>query len=297
MENWDDYRLILSLHRGKTLRNAAQFLALNHSTVSRRLATLNHKYGTQVFESTAKGYDLTPLGSKLLSTALKIESFAIEGKRLEHAQSIDVSGRINLSIPPAIGQYLLLDELSEFQKQYPQVSLNIQTSYLLADLDNCESDVVVRVSNKPSEHLVGHRLFPIALSYYASKSYLKNNQVSDYKWITNTTDESRASWIAQSPFPLADISLKVEDLVLRHYAAAQGHGMIMGACYIADNMNELTRINQDYTFPHQDIWVLTHPDLRHVPRIKALVAYLVKVLRDKHTLIRGQTPFIQPQCK
>ena len=73
MENWDDYRLILSLHRGKTLRNAAQSLALNHSTVSRRLATLNHKYGTQVFESTAKGYNLTPLGSKLLSTALKIE--------------------------------------------------------------------------------------------------------------------------------------------------------------------------------------------------------------------------------
>ena len=289
MENWDDYRLILALYRGQTLRNAAKQLALNHSTVSRRLDNLKLKYGADVFEAMPSGYKLTNLGQSLLRTALKIESFTLDDKRLKRAQDVDLTGNINLSIPPVIGQFLLLDNLHKFQQLYPQISLNIQTSYQLTDIDKCESDIVIRISNQPSEHLVGHRLFPIMLSYYASRQYLQDHAIDNYQWITSITDNTKANWISDSPFPNAKVSLKVEDLVLRHYAAAQNYGMIMGACYIADSMSELVRIDQDNIFPYQDIWVLTHPDLKKVPRIKTLMVYLVQALREKRQLICGET--------
>ena len=286
MENWDDYRLILALHRGKTLRNAAQQLTLNHSTVSRRLASLNQKYGSDIFDLSPKGYVLTALGQSLLLSAEKIEQFVFDDNRLKRVHQPDLTGEINLSIPPAIGQYLLLDELHSFQQQYPQITLNVQTSYQIVNLDRCEADVVIRVSNQPSEHLVGHRLFPIMLSYYASKQYLMDNSVGDYQWITSTANLT-PSWIEQSPYPTANIAIRIEDLVLRHHAAAQGQGMILGACYIADSMVNLQRIDNKKTFPHQDIWVLTHPDLKQVPRIKLLMTFLTKALRAKEKLING----------
>jgi DNA-binding transcriptional LysR family regulator len=288
MENWDDYRLILALHRGKTLRNAAQQLALNHSTVSRRLASLNQKYGADVFDLTPKGYVIATLGEGLLHSAEQIELLSINDNRLKRAQQLDYAGQINVSIPPAIGQFLLLKELHDFQKQYPKISLNIQTSYQIADLDKCEADVAIRVSDQPSEHLVGHRLFPIALSYYASKQYLLNTDVDEYQWITNIYNHNKPNWIEHSPFPNASISMRIEDLVLRHYAAAQGFGMTMGACYIADSVSELQRIDENIVFPHQDIWILTHPDLRDVPRVKLLMAFLSNTLRSKQKLITGK---------
>lgn len=287
MENWDDYRLILALSRGKTLRAAAQQLALNHSTVSRRLASLNQKYGSDVFDLTPKGYVITASGKTLLSSAEKIEQLTINDNRLKKAHQLDIAGEINLSIPPAIGQFLLLTELHNFQKQYPQITLNIQTSYQLANLDRSEADIVVRVSDMPCQHLVGHRLFPIALSYYANPQYLAEKNHTDYQWLTNINNGTRPSWIESSPYPNASIAMRIEDLVLRHYAAAQGQGMTMGACYIAESISGLQRIDENILFPHQDIWVLTHPDLRDVPRIKLLMTFLTQSLRAKEPLISG----------
>lgn len=288
MDNWDDYRLILALHRGKTLRNAAQQLELNHSTVSRRLASLNQKFGSDVFDFTQKGYVITSSGKTLLASAEKIEQLTINDNRLKKVHQTDLSGDINLSIPPAIGQFLLLEELYQFQKQYPQINLNMQTSYQLANLDKSEADIVIRVSNQPSEHLVGHRLFPIALSYYASQQYLINKKEKSFQWITNIPSAGKPTWIDNSPYPNAKIVMRIEDLVLRHYAAAQGQGMIMGACYIAESIDGLQRIEPNRVFPHQDIWVLTHPDLRNVPRIKRLMEFLTQALRAKEKLITGQ---------
>jgi hypothetical protein len=81
--------------------------------------------------------------------------------------------------------------------------------------------------------------------------------------------------------------MRIEDLVLRHIAAAQGHGMILGACYIADSINELQRFKENNLIPHLNIWVLTHPDLKQVPRIKLLMSFLTKALRAKEALISG----------
>lgn len=286
MENWDDYRLILAVYRGKTLRNAAQQLALNHSTVSRRLANLNQKYGADIFDLTPKGYALTASGKTLLTSAEKIEQLTLSDNRLKKTHQLELAGEINLSIPPAIGQYLLLEELHNFQQQHPEIILNMQTSYQLANLDKSEADVVIRVSNQPSEHLVGHRLFPIALSYYASAQYLSTRHETEYQWLTNIG--ARPAWIENSPYPNASIAMRIEDLVLRHYAAAQGQGMTMGACYIADSIKGLRRIDKNMVFPHQDIWVLTHPDLRNVPRIKLLMTFLTNSLRMKEKLISGK---------
>lgn len=287
MNNWDDYRLILAIHRGKTLRNAAQQLNINHTTVARRLVSLNQRLGAAVAEPTSAGYALTTLGESLLSSAEQIEALAINDQRLHRTGQIDLTGNIRLSLPPAILQFLLLDELREFQMQHPNINLNIETSYQLANLDTCEADVVIRVSNEPSEHLVGHRLFPVAVNYFADKQYLDNTDTEHYQWITATYDDEQPAWIAHSPFPEAKVGLRIDDLVLRHQASAQGHGLVLGACYIAESFDNLRPVADSAPFPYQDIWVLTHPDFIKIPRIKTLMSYLTDTLRMKKGLIIG----------
>ncbi|MBE0368731.1 LysR family transcriptional regulator [Pseudoalteromonas aurantia] len=287
MENWDDYRLILALHRGKTLRGAAEILTLNHSTVSRRVLALKNKYNADVFESNQSGFVLTCFGKTLLHSAQEIEKLILSDLRREQSVNADLSGNIHLSVPPAIAQFLIFDALHDFQLQHKNISLHVHTSYSLADLDRSEADVVVRVSNTPDEHLVGHRLFPIYLGYYASEAYLQAKECSQYQWITNVYQQAAPTWIAQSPFPDAPIGFTIEDLVLRHYAALKGQGMILGACYIADTLG-LKRLNTQSLMIHQDIWVLTHPDLKDVPRIRALMRFLTHAIRQKKPLIFGE---------
>ena len=289
MNDWDDYRLVLAIHKGKTLRNAAHELGVNHSTVSRRLAVLNKKYGTELVRKTPTGLSLSPLGEKLLVSAHKIESLVIQDKRFERAQQLESEGDISVSVPPPIMQFLLLDDLMHFQQTHPRIRLNIHSSYKLANLDECEADVVIRVSNTPDEHLVGYRLFSVATQYYAAKDYLKNTPTDRYQWITNTDSGGRPDWIQRSPYPDAKIGPCISDLTLRHQAANSGHGMIRGACYIAHNFNNLVSLAGTEPEAFQQIWVLSHPDLAHIDRIQVLKKYLTDALKSKKALLTGES--------
>lgn len=291
MDNWDDYRIVLALHRGKTLRNAAQQLCMNHSTVSRRLASLNQGYPTAIFEASPRGYQLTETGLHLLESAQQMEALIIQDQRYKRVgelhQPATLTGKISLSIPPPIMQFLLLEELYEFQRTYPLIRLDIHTSYQIVDLDRCEADIVIRVSNQPAEHLVGKRLFPVALNFYANPSYLQHTPEEHYHWITAPFQQHSPEWIADSPYPLAKPVIGIDDLVMRHYAAAQGQGLVRGACYIAQALTDLQVIEGSKPIPFQDIWILTHPDLRKIPRIQCLMDFLAQKLRQKRSVITG----------
>ena len=114
MKDWDNYRLILALHRTGTLRGAALWLNINHSTVSRRLAWLNKEYEVEVFERTVNGYRTTSLGNQLVTAAERIEEITLATERRKRARATSLSGEINLSVPPPIAQHLLMQTFNQF---------------------------------------------------------------------------------------------------------------------------------------------------------------------------------------
>lgn len=283
---WDDYRLILALHRQGTLRATARALGVNHSTVSRRLAALS----SDIFEKTSDGYRLIGKGLAALEAAKLMEGAILEAERKARAGPDQISGHVTLSIPQAFGQFLLLDDFAVFRKTHPAIKLTIKTSYAFADLDRSEADIVIRSTDNPPDHLVGRRLFPYYVAHYAAPDYLAMTPPEDRVWITLSDGDQRPDWIDRSPFPEAKVSMAMDDPTMRHRAALAGHGMISGACYMDDPNLGLVRLPGTVPRPKQDIWVLTHPDLRETPRIKLVMRFLINALISKRDLIEGKRP-------
>ena len=55
------------------MRRAAALLGVNHSTVSRRIDTLEARLQARVFERLASGYLMTSAGEEMLASAERIE--------------------------------------------------------------------------------------------------------------------------------------------------------------------------------------------------------------------------------
>lgn len=286
MDNWDDYRLIVALSRSGTLRRAANVLGLTHTTVSRRLAILQKARG-QIFERTAQGYRTTALGDALLSVAERMENLTHAGNRYQKANETTVSGPIRLSLPEAVAQYLLLDDLFEFANLYPEINLQVETSYGFADLDKSEADIVVRGVRKPPDHLVGRRLFPNRVTYYSDRDYLERTPKSELRWIAPVSDGLWPDWVKNSPFPDIPTALMIDDITARHRALVKGLGLGRGACFMADQESNLVRLSDQPPVPQQDFWVLTHPDLRDTPRVRLLMDFIVAAMLGKRDLIFG----------
>lgn len=287
MKHWDDYRLILAVHRTGSVRGAAKALGVNHATVSRRLAQLPNRNGMQPFERVTGGYQATEAGKLMVAAAEQIETILLTTERQRRASVTELAGPIRLSLPTMIAQTLLLDAIAEFSRQYPYIQLQIDTSLGFADLDRSEADVVVRGSAEPGDHLVGQRLFPYAVCGYCAPDYLKQTAPADRRWLRYTGGHRFTDWIARSPYPEAPIAMQVDDLIVLQRAAAAGHGMIRTACYMADTDPALMRIPGTEPEAARDLWVLTHPDLKRRPRIRHLMQFLIAKLRQQQPLITG----------
>ncbi len=289
MDNWDDYRFILALERSGTIRGAAQQLGVNHSTVSRRLATINTRYGGVIFEQATHGYQPTALGAEMAEAARQMEMINFAADRRQKATSQDLAGPITVSLPGVLGQYLLSDMLNRFSQDYPAIQLRVESSYRFADLDRAEADIVVRGVERPPDHLVGRRLLPYALNHYCSRDYLARTAPEERRWITGLPHTDPASWIAETPFPDAPVSWHTDDIMMRHVAALAGHGMIRAACYMADPEPGLVPLPGSKPAGGLPLWVLTHPDLRETPRIKLLMREIAAAILAQRDVIEGRS--------
>lgn len=287
MENWENYRLVLALHRAGTIRGAAAALNVNHATVSRRLTQMNSQSHLPLFEKVTGGYRATELGLTLVAAGEKIEMITVVSDRRSRAISANLSGKVRVSMGEPIAQYLLQEELMSFAKTHPKIDLLIETSVSLVDLDQSEADIVVRATRAPPDHLVGRRLFPFYLCNYASPDYLTTTTFAERHWLKYSKSSAVLDWIQASSHPDAPVALSSDDLVFLLKAARSGHGMIRTACYMADPDPDLVRLPGAKVTEGQDLWILTHPDMRRTKRIQHLMSYLAAALEDKRDLIQG----------
>ncbi len=290
MKDWDDYRLALALQRAGSIRGAAQSLGVNHATVSRRLAALNDRLGGPAFERVGGGYRPTSHGQPLIDAALAMEDAVYAAERDAMGRERAMRGPLTLSLPDTVAEHLLMNELGQFAERFPDIQLTIHTSYGFADLDHREADLVVRISNDPPAHLVGRRLFKYARCAYATPGYLADRQPDRRHWLGWPDDAERPDWVCDSICPETPIGLRVEHPLVRHAAARAGHGLIFEACFVADPDPLLVRLPGARPEPDRDIWVLTHPDLKDTPKVKALSRFLTDAISAKRDLIEGHLP-------
>lgn len=290
MSDWNDYALILALHRTGTLRGAAISLGTTHTTVARRLSQMQRQRNAEIFEKVPGGYRATPFGEQLVATAKKVEDVILVSERFSNSDSSTLTGPITLSLGEPMSQFLLVNELGEFSKRYPNIQLRIKSSTAFADLDKGEADVVIRGANKLPEHLIGRRLCRLGLCFYAHKDYCEKVPKHKWQWIAPIENELWPEWLAESPYPDVPIGMLFDDIISRYHAIDKGLGMGRAACFMGDINANMVRLPGSEPILKYDIWVLTHPDLHQQPKVKLLMQFLFETLSNKKALIEGQQP-------
>ena len=98
---WSDLRYFLAVARSGKLTEAARRLEVEHSTVSRRLAALEHALGARLFDKEPGGYKLTADGEKLLPSAESMEAIALASQSHLTDSNQTVSGLNTSAVRPA----------------------------------------------------------------------------------------------------------------------------------------------------------------------------------------------------
>jgi DNA-binding transcriptional LysR family regulator len=297
--DWDDLRFFLAVSERGSISGAAKFLNVNHSTVLRRLASLEKRLGVRLFDRLPDDYELTAQGEELRNQLRGVSEQIESAQRSLSGQDLSLSGAIRVTTTDTLLRGLLIPYLAEFRALNSAIQIEIVINNTFLSLTRREADVAVRPSNSVPENLVGRRVGRLRSAIYASKTYLekgeKKKDWADHNWVA--PDESlahlaQAKWL-QERIPEQCIVVRVDSLVGMVEAVRNSMEVGMLLCLLADDEKELVRLTEPVNELDTDVWILSHPALKGVARIKAFTDFLYDRLRASDKLFRAtvSSPF------
>lgn len=282
--NWDDLRFVAVLAETGTIAEAARRLNVNRTTVQRRISAFETQLSYRLFSRDGWGLKPLPEASPILEAARQIGDTLVRIERKSADSTQDISGVLCLTTPDDIFLSGISEIIVAFQKHYPALKIQLNVTTRPLDLDRRESEVAIRPCDAPPEHLIGRRVCDLTLAPYASKDYLAGagpRMLSEHAWLSLQTSQGQTraeTWLAGN-VPDEQVCFRADSFVATAEAARRGQGVAILPCCYGDQLDGLNRVDgliEDRLAT--GLWILTHPDFRQAPRIRAAMDFLSEAL-------------------
>ncbi|NNM77167.1 LysR family transcriptional regulator [Sphingomonas sp. ID1715] len=289
--NWDDLRIFLAVARTGTLSAAGRRLALDATTVARRLGRLEAEVGRSLFEVTTAGHILTARGQELLTHVQAMESAAIACA--EGAQAGSVGGTIRVSVAEGFGTNVIAPHLGEFADAHPGIGVELVTSSGFLNLSRREADLAVMLARPRQGPLVARKLTDYHLGLYAQAGTVPPatlEELTAERLVGYVPDLIYApelhylEEVAPGLTPaLSSTSVNAQAAMIR-----SGAGIGILHCFVGDADQGFQRVFPDRIDIRRAYWLVMHRDLRGVARVKAFVDWLDRLIVRMRPLLVGR---------
>ena len=291
--NWDSIKIFQAIALSGTLSGASKSLGVNHSTVFRRLNSFEKEIGGRLFERLGSGYELTTLGEEMLVYANRIaKSFDDLDRRLV-GQDLQPRGIVKITAPNNIAYHYLPGYFARFNQHYPDIQFELLVSNAEFNLTNRQADIAVRATPAPPEHLVGRQVGTLKWGVYTGRDRAEIPDQPDilehlaHHPLIGASGFMRGlpGFVWLDKHHAGQIRHRCDDLVAMSGLAESG----LGLAFLPDDQQrpELQRLFTFEPGKTSKLWLLTHPDLRSVTRIKLVMKYLARAFSKEPVFLSG----------
>lgn len=276
--------LLLALVRTGTLAGAGQLAGIDGSTVFRGVQRAEKLLGQRLFERSRSGYRATELGLRLAQHAERIE-VELEAARgaVVPQQAGAVSGTVRISTTDTLLHGLLMPALSTLLAAHPRLHIEASARNELVNLTQREADIALRATNKPQPHLVGRELGVIRSAVFGAKPagrgrMAKPIELATAPWLAvddALPEHPSVRWRRRHlPQVTPRIKLNSVHSVCEGIAAGLGVGIL--PLFLAAQHAGLQALSEPLAECDNQLWLLTHPESRHLRRIATVAQHLAE---------------------
>lgn len=290
--DWSDLRVVLALARFGTLAEAARRLRVDPTTVSRRVVRAEAALGARLFDRVEGNWRPTAAGVRAAAAAERMEGEA--GGLAEAVAGADaaVAGTVRLTSVPILVDHVLIPALPGLLARHPDLAVELIAEPRSLSLTRREADLALRLARPTGEQsALARRIGRLAYAAYAPAGA----DPSVLPWIGY--DDSMAdlpparrtaALAARDGETLAGLRVNDGGGLLQAVRAGIGKGVLPRM--VGDAAPGLVRLDDPEAEFDRELWLLTHPELRGLARVKAVAGWLESALR-------GETPFHQSSSR
>lgn len=280
--DWNDLRYILYLSRTGRIAGAARKLGVDETTVARRIARVEGLFGVRLFERNSGVLTPTDSGQIVISRAERIELDVDAVKdTVTSADSVAV-GKVRVTAVPLVINHILIPALPALLQSHTRLQIELAADPRNFSITNREADIALRMARPDKDHRVVARR--VGIFEYAV--YGASEMRQTLPWITyeaTWSDLPHARWMAKAVAsdPESEISIIVNDSELALNAVRAGLGRSLLPCRIGDSVPELSRLSGAKPVLSREMWLIVHPDLKHLARVRAVIAWIERLFSER----------------
>lgn len=278
---WDQIRIFLACARSGQLGAAGARLAIDTSTVSRRLAKLEEDLGLTLFERSRQGLVPTAAAEQLLPAAEAMEAAMHGLARAAGSIESEAEGVVRIAAPPGIADAFVAPMLAELHAAHPRIRVELDARVALLDLTRGEADLALRTVRPTGGDLVMVQVAKVRSSPMTSRSYARElgplRDLDAARWIAWGADLAHLGeqrWL--DAHVTAHPVLRTSHFQSQVTAARTGLGVaLLPEPYAA--LHDLVLVEHTRSLaaawrelPTSRLWLVGHQALRHVPRVAAV---------------------------
>lgn len=284
---------------------AARQLGLSPSAVSRSISRLEKALATRLLQRTTRKLRLSDGGEEVFKRCQEMVSAARSVMEISGQYTHEAEGLVRVSVPKAVGRFVLHPHMPEFLQRYPKVDVQLLLEDRHVDLIDDNVDLSIRITDSPPPGLVGRQLLPIEHLICATPGYLAEHGTpghphdlldhnciylgetpSDARW--KFRQGSRAVTVGVSGRYAANHTGIRLDSALQHlgiaslpyFTARQG---------LADGSLVQVLAEWDFIASYSgDAWLLHSPTRYLPPKLRVFIDFLVEKMAKEPTLKRRQ---------
>jgi DNA-binding transcriptional LysR family regulator len=279
-----DLQTVLAMVRAGTLAGASERLGVDASTVFRSLQRIERGLAQPLFERSRAGYLASELAQSLAEHAEQLEVALESARSAAQLRPEQVSGTVRITTTDTVLHGLVAPALKGLQASHPLLAYELHTGNELASLTRRDADIAVRATKRPPQHLVGKQVGPIRVAMFASKK----GAIKRYEDV----EAGKASWIAPDDalpehpsvvwrrkyFPKVVPRYRVNSILTVMDLVAQGLGVGLLPMFVARGRADLLQLTEVIDECQTELWLLTHPESRHLRRVSTVYGHLSRAL-------------------
>lgn len=282
-----DLEILLALVRGKTLAEAGARLGADASTVFRAVQRIEKHLGQRLFERSRQGYLPSDAMLAMASHAERIEAELEAARAAARGPADPVSGRVRLTTTDSVLRGVVLPVLPALAREHPLLQLELRSTNEVLSLTRRDADLALRAvspTQKPPDHLIGRPLGTLRFVACAARALPARQRrlpLEQQDWVAPDEampEHPSVRW-RRKALPRVTPRHLVDGIVGVADALQCGLGVGVLPLFMLAQVPALVALTEPLADCESQLWLLAHPESRHLRRIATVYQHLAATIR------------------
>jgi DNA-binding transcriptional LysR family regulator len=284
--------------RTGTLSAAADRLGTEHTTVARHIHQLEEELNNRLFHKSNIGYELTPEGERLLTTAEAIESVLLSSKATLGDADQGIVGTVRIGAPDGFGSVFLAPRMHLLTNLHPRLKIEIFAAARIFSLSKREADIAIGLAGAVHMRVASRRLTDYRMSVYASKAYLEASEPIRQKadlekhpfvgYVEELLFAPELNFAGAIGVKIAP-RLRSTNLLTQVHATLGGHMLGILPAYIAASFPGLVPVLANEVSLTRSFYMHVHDDHRKAAHVREVANFIAAQVDQNRSLFIDQS--------